>query len=520
MFKKPLGKSRGANGRSTSTSNRNSCTTDNAMTRSALLLSLLVPTFALVGCTDPDPGNGGIEVDNSNDNNNANGDDTGTVVVTPTCTLTANPTSLDFGDILVGYTVERAFSVSYEGDSACSDLSLTVVSSGDSVFTTDNSGVSLSIGSSKSFIVSFNPAAVDSFAGMVSFTGAISLDVTLFGNGVECSDVDNDGVCDEDDQCEGDDSADSDGDGVCDGNDREECDGLDNDGDGQTDEGLSDVDSDGVCDDIDSESCDGIDNTGEGNIDEGMPDSDGDGLCDGLDSEVCDGLDNDGDGVVDNGFDNDADGYTWCSVPADCNDTDANIYPGAPETWYDGVDQDCSYTSDYDQDGDGFTAEEYGGDDCEDTDATVYPCAAEISGDGVTNDCNAWGGDTGEEPTPTAELCNGADDDLDGVVDDGNWSLSGTSSCFGGEWCDYDDIVPLCDRVGATFGYVGRDTTASECSDFAADLAAEVSGGTLDLVTDDGRSSNSATFEPGVLYTDGNGYQSCYIVVHATVWGS
>jgi predicted outer membrane repeat protein len=55
-------------------------------------------------------------------------------------------------------------------------------------------------------------------------------------------------------------------------------------------------------------------------------------------------------------------------VPAlyDCNDGDATINPNAEERWYDGIDQDCSGGSDFDQDGDGDPV----GSDCDDTDET------------------------------------------------------------------------------------------------------------------------------------------------------
>jgi hypothetical protein len=97
------------------------------------------------------------------------------------------------------------------------------------------------------------------------------------------------------------------------------------------------------------EICDGIDNNCDGGTDEGIPDTDGDGTVDCFDFEECDGLDNDGDGEVDEGFDFTGDGSADCTdddgdgfseADGDCDDSLDTVYPGAPEV-DDGVDNDC-----------------------------------------------------------------------------------------------------------------------------------------------------------------------------------
>ncbi len=146
---------------------------------------------------------------------------------------------------------------------------------------------------------------------------------------------------------------DADGDGVpetqdCDDSDPavfpgrpEDCNGIDDNCNGQTDEGFADTDADGVADCVEEEECDALDNDGDGQVDEGYADEDGDGVADCVGTERCDGLDNDEDGQIDEDFDLDGDGVTQCDDPADCDDDDSSSYPGAEEVEDDGKDNDC-----------------------------------------------------------------------------------------------------------------------------------------------------------------------------------
>ncbi|MEO1257192.1 MAG: MopE-related protein [Bacteroidota bacterium] len=174
-------------------------------------------------------------------------------------------------------------------------------------------------------------------------------------------------------------------------------------------------------------------------------DMDGDGVpscagdCDDNDAnnfpgniEICDGQDNDCDGQVDEGFDTDGDGVTLCG--GDCNDNDATVFPGAPELC-DGIDNDCDGVipnDETDDDGDGFS--ECQG-DCNDADASIFPGAPELC-DGLDNDCDGTipsdeidddgdglsecEGDCNDADAtvfPGApELCDGLDNDCDGTI--------------------------------------------------------------------------------------------------------
>lgn len=77
----------------------------------------------------------------------------------------------------------------------------------------------------------------------------------------------------------------------------------------------------------------------------------------------------------------------WSTRPGDCDDTDPDTWPGAPEIPYDGRDQDCASGDECDLDGDSAFAAACGGPDCDDDNPDVNPDAEEVPYNGLDDDC-------------------------------------------------------------------------------------------------------------------------------------
>ncbi|OFY56547.1 MAG: hypothetical protein A2W93_03740 [Bacteroidetes bacterium GWF2_43_63] len=198
----------------------------------------------------------------------------------------------------------------------------------------------------------------------------------------------------------------------------------------------------------------------------------------------------------------------------DCDDARADIYPNAPEIPGDGLDQDCNGVDaiycfqDVDQDGygdiagttvialdgscDTFDGESFNMMDCDDNESEINPGAIEIPGDGIDEDCNGYEycfvdsdgdthGSTDMFETPVMEcflvggsdvsddcddyfseaypghpeVCDGADNDCDGFVD--NNAIDVQTWYLDNDWDGYGNpalFVLECFQPG---GYVSND---------------------------------------------------------------
>ncbi|MFT5456379.1 MAG: hypothetical protein ACI9K2_002864 [Myxococcota bacterium] len=207
------------------------------------------------------------------------------------------------------------------------------------------------------------------------------------------------------------------------------------------------------------------------------------------------------------GASNDADGDGW-SAPEDCDDGHPRVHPGAEETWYDGVDQDCDGADDFDQDGDGDRLLAAGGSDCDDVDPSVT--GLDSDADGVST-CDGDCDDDDDRAVPggPAVCGDGVDSDCDGVPD---CQMSGERDVLTGS-------VAVIDSGGRSFGAVLA--TADLDGDGADELLA---GGVYlpavswwrgplagDLTLDDGIELGAPTGALAVHDLDGDGALDLYL---------
>ena len=247
-------------------------------------------------------------------------------------------------------------------------------------------------------------------------------------------------------------------------------------------------------------------------------------ICDGtaLD-EDCDGLVNDADPSVDSAgwstFYRDSDGDAFgdtsrslsqCEAPAgfvatsgDCDDSNAARSPAASEVC-DGAatDEDCDGLADdadlsvsgtstwySDGDGDGYGAVA--------TQACVAPAGTVVVG----GDCDD--GDAAISPAAT-ELCGGGDEDCNGLIDDADPSVSGTSAWYtDGDGDGYGAVVTQACVAPAGTVAVGGDCDDGDVA--VSPAATELCGGgdeDCDGLIDDADPSVAGT---STWYTDGDG---------------
>ena len=349
-----------------------------------------------------------------------------------------------------------------------------------------------------------------------------------------------------------------------------------------TDDGLTDEDGDGF---IGDEDC-----------------SDGDASVNPGAVEICNGLDDNCDGQIDEGVtqvfyaDADADGFgdptvttEACSAPADhttsgtdCDDADDEVYPGAPELC-DGIDNNCDGAADdglgdtwaIDADGDGFgdPANTVEGceqpdnavpledaTDCDDGRADVFPGATEVCNEldddcdeavdeGVTStyfidlDSDGWGdlGATTEacsEPEGYAadagdcddsdplvspdgtEACNGIDDDCDGTTDEPDaidaltWYADLDADGFG----DLGNTTPACTQPT---GYLADSTDCDDAATLVNPGADEICNSIDDdcdgLIDDADSSRLESSADAWYADTDTDGFGDASATTYACV---
>ncbi|MBJ94920.1 MAG: hypothetical protein CMP23_10680 [Rickettsiales bacterium] len=137
---------------------------------------------------------------------------------------------------------------------------------------------------------------------------------------------------------------------------------------------------------------------------------------------------------------------------SDCDPGDAAIYPGAPDSYGDNIDQNCDGFDGLDADGDGYPANEDLSEpalyDCDDNNPNVNPGATESPGNGIDENCDgsdeadmdADGTSDEQDCDPNDPLLNQEDRDSDG-------HSSCDGDCNDTEPVIYPGAVEACDGI-------------------------------------------------------------------------
>jgi len=292
----------------------------------------------------------------------------------------------------------------------------------------------------------------------------------------------------------------------------ETCDGLDNDCDAQTDEGVktifyydSDSDSYGTASQT-QQAC----TQPDGYVTSNTDCNDNDPLINPGATESCNEINDDCDGQTDEGVtstfyqDSDSDGYgnpnvstQSCDLPGgyvtdntDCNDNSDSIYPGATEAC-NGVDDDCDNQID-----EGVTTTFYrdvDGDSYGNSSATTQACSAPTGYVEDNTDCKD--NNTSIYPGAT-EVCNGVDDDCDGQTDEGVTTTFYQDSDSDG----YGNVSLSQQACSQPSGYVTSNTDCNDNNDSIHSGANE----TCNSIDDDCNGQFDETFD-----TDSDTVTSC-----------